>query len=515
MIFDESVNASSTMDDDDDDGVDCDYNYIDDESYDNSTYGNSSSSSSSSGSSSGSDSDRGNTRYEIDHNHDDDSTASLTTEIEDSFDTGRASHESRTLDEDADEAFQYPKDSAPQGLDIVAKLLSGAKEIFLDASCATGSAKTPAHEVARHISEALAQTTTLQKLSFCGPWRGKSVKSRLVLEILFDGLLDNTSVHTVVLRDNPSFDRYAGYAFGTMLKAHGRLQKLEIVHCRFLGSGWNSLLLGLQHSSSVKKLSVEDCNNLSSDEIDGISSTIQFLHLESLRLCKIQLHKINIENLSFLLRAIQQTKSLKEVDLSRNNLGGVPRAILLLTKCLSGDPVWIGSERNGTDDHLPPKYHHHIEKLVLVDCGISQKSSVKILARALDSTQAKLSAEGNEHPLVLTALDLSKNRFGNGGARILQKLIEANPKITTLGMVGCDTGASHLKTMADRLRYNNSFLQKIGLGSDVSLAILDSVTAVERVFGGRKTTATGTAAVAEGGDDDTETSTGGGCSCVR
>jgi hypothetical protein len=524
MMFDESVESAFSSNADDD--VDCDYNYIDDESYGNTSSSSSSSGSSySSNSSDSSASERRGIRHERNFGDDtvndsvdvDDSvTASLSIDIESSFDTERSGSldDSRALhdlneieskdgenesedDENEREAFRYnhPRGSSPppQGLDIVARLLSGAKEITLDASSITNKSgssgkNTPVHEVARHVSDALAQTTCLQKLSFCGSWKGESSKARLVLEILFDGLLENTSVHTIILRDNFAFDRYAGYAFGTLLKAHshGRLQTLEILHCKFVGSGWNSLLLGLQHSSSIKKLYVEDCNNLSSEDIDGITSTIQYLNIESLRLRKVKLHKVHIENLSFLLRAIQQTKTLKEVDLSGNNLGGAPRAILLLSKCLSGDPVWIrgSSGVDSDDDRLPSNYQHHIEKLILYDCGISEKSSIRTLAMALDSTLTKLDVNNNEQRLVLHTLDMSQNQFGNSGARILEKLLEGNPLITTLGMVGCGVGASHLKTVSDRLRYNNSFLQKIGLSSGVSLAILDSVSAVEHVFAG-------------------------------
>eukprot|EP00535_Pseudo-nitzschia_heimii_P001366 CAMPEP_0197180322 /NCGR_PEP_ID=MMETSP1423-20130617/4972_1 /TAXON_ID=476441 /ORGANISM="Pseudo-nitzschia heimii, Strain UNC1101" /LENGTH=848 /DNA_ID=CAMNT_0042630383 /DNA_START=219 /DNA_END=2765 /DNA_ORIENTATION=+ len=528
------------------DDVDCEYNYIDDESYGNTTcdqdddddddgYSSRSSGSTNASSedfSSGSSmvEDRRRTRRgrrqrhrhhrrsdDNDDDDDDDGTKNshgVDARAVDAKDRGGAVDDD-DADEAAAEAFWYPPAaSAPRGLDIVARLLAGATELSLDASSImTASAEehygkptasggssstnnkkrqTPVHEIARHVSDALAQTTSLQRISFCGPWKGRSFRERLVLEILFDGLLDNTSIHTVVVRDNPVFDRYAGYAFGTMLKSHPRLSKLEILHCRFVASGWNSLFTGMQHSSSVKTLWVDDCPGLSGDHIDAISSTIRYLQLKCLRLSGVKLHKIDTENLSFLLRSVQQTKTLREVDLSKNDLGGAPLAILLLSKCLSGDPVWIGNGNGNDDDgnniinernHLPINYHHHIEKLVLVDCGISRKSSIRTLVKALDSTQAKLDASNNEHPLVLHTLDVSKNAFGDGGARVLQKLVDTNPKITTLGMVGCGASALSLKTMADRLRYNNSFLQTIGLSSEVSLAILDSVSAVEHVFG--------------------------------
>ena len=566
MIYNEEQTVDDSMQTSHD-SVDCEYNYIDDESYGNTTDEDSRSRSSSFESDYDETSGtflvkrRGRGRGRQDRRHDTNdedgtTTASLSEDafemgMRDSHDGSREAESSTNQGEDDgtnkndnndnkdkdSEAFRYVSPaSAPRGLDIVARLLAGATELSLDASSITASNaeedrggggggsksgnSTPVHEIARHVSDALAQTTDLQRISFCGPWNGNSFRERLVLEILFDGLLDNTSIHTVVIRDNPIFDRYTGYAFGTMLKMHPRLSKLEIVHCRFVQSGWYSLFVGMQHSNNIKTLWVEDCPNLSGDHIDAISTTIRYLQMKCLRLCGVKLESIDVESLSFLLRSIQQTKTLKEVDLSKNDLGGAPRAVLLLSKCLSGDPVWIGNGDHNERNHLPINYHHHIEKLMLVDCGISEKSSIRTLVRALDSTQAKLDASNNEHPLVLHTLDVSKNKFGNGGARILQKLVDTNPKITTLGMVGCNASASSLKTMADRLRYNNSFLQRIGLSSDVSLAILDSVSAVEHVFGGgsgsksKKNSTVGGAAgaaIALVEDDESDIEPSGGC----
>ena len=494
-LVNDSVASSAFTDD-----VDYNYNYIDDESY-----GDSSSSSSSYSSSDSTTDSEGD---DSDSESSDESTASLTDEVDSSFDNVMESKSSEDKPHDEKTDTYRADRNAPRGLDIVGNLLAGATEISLDAHSImnSGSRGTSAQTIARHVSEALSQTSNLQKVSFCGPWKGQSNKARLVLEILFDGLLTNTSVHTFVLKDNHCLDRYAGYAFGTFLKAHnsngGSMQKLEIVHCNFLGSGWSSLFLGLQHSPSIKRLSVVDCENLSSDDFDCITSTIHYLSLEHLKLCNINLHKSNIENLSFLFRAMQQTKTLKEVDLSRNNLGGTPRAILLLSRCLSGDPVWIEAGGSKESETLPFNYHHHIEKLTLVDCGIADKASVRTLSKAMDSTLTKLDANNNEHKLVLHSVDLGKNNFGNNGAKILKKLLENNASITTLGMVGCGVSTKNLKTIADQLRYNNSFLQKLGLSSGVSLAILDSMSAVESVFSGRKTTIERTESIAMANEED-------------
>ena len=446
-----------------------------------------------------SDSSSGSSSYSSDSSSDDgSSTASLTEDVDTSYDDLNTTITSHELSED----ISYRRNKkAPQGLDIVGYLLSGAKEINFDAFSVTG------HSDARDVSEALAFSNTLEKVSFSGPWKGQSNKARQILEVLFDGLLKNSSLHTLVLKDNDSLDRYAGYAFGTFLKAHNshgssRFQKLEISNCKFAGSGWNSLFLGLQYSTTIKKLFIEDCTNLDSDDVDCITSTIQYLEMEYLKLVNIGLHTMKTENLAFLLRAIQQTKTLKEVDLSRNNLGAHPKAILLLSRCMSGDDVSIERGRHNQRETLAASYQHHIEKLTLVDCGITDKSSVRMLCTALDSKSSKLDVNLNEHPLKLHTLDVSANKFGNSGCRFFEKLLEDNPSITHLGMIGCGVGASHLKKIADGLRYNNSFLQKIGLSSGVSLAILDSVSAVEKVFTGQTTNAQSTADLGTLADED-------------
>jgi len=164
----------------------------------------------------------------------------------------------------------------------------------------------------------------------------------------------------------------------------------------------------------------------------------------------------------------------------------------MLAQCLAGDPIHakdMGNVKkppnnmNNNNMNMSSNQHPHIERLTLVDCGITRTSCVKTLTNAL-SEQPQSQQKSSMIPKVLTTLDVSRNKFGDGGAKLLQKLTETNPKITSLGMVGCNVNnATYLKTMADRLRYNNSFLQKMGFSSNVSLAILDSVSTMEHVFG--------------------------------
>eukprot|EP00536_Pseudo-nitzschia_multiseries_P003509 jgi/Psemu1/302011/fgenesh1_kg.55_\ len=90
-----------------------------------------------------------------------------------------------------------------------------------------------------------------------------------------------------------------------------------------------------------------------------------------------------------------------------------------------------------------------------------------------------------DNPIVLSAMEVSGNQFGSAGAKVLQDWIKDHPNVKSLGMLSCNVGAKYLKIIKDQLRYNNSFLQTIGLSSDFSLAILDSVSTMENVFGNR------------------------------
>mmetsp|Transcript_5095 Transcript_5095/g.11323 ORF Transcript_5095/g.11323 Transcript_5095/m.11323 type:complete len:1103 (+) Transcript_5095:167-3475(+) len=470
------------------------------------------------------------------------------------------------------------------GLEVVAQLLSldtnknaNHPEIILDAAAIASAPMTlqQARKVATPIAEALAKSTLLKKIQFGGPWNSHNytntanghnanaalnantlaARKEILLVLFNDGLRHNTSVHTIVLRDNPCFDQYAGSVFGNMLRVQGRIRRLEVLNCRFSAtsrssrststltsswsSGWNCLLMGLQHSRSVKALSLENIAGFSCNDLNGISLTVKYLELESVRLVGVNLlhqhqqqqtnnsnnddhERERRESLAVFFKALQDAQSVKELDLSRNLLGGGGHSLYLLSRCLSGERVepyggnttTANATSNGTNAAntnttttttllLPiaatttpsPPSKLHIERLSLVDCGITRASDIKMLTRALggDSkssggsscTATTAGAGGNKSGATTTSsLDLSGNQFGNAGAKVLLEWIKAHPGTKKLGMLSCNVGTKYLKSVSDQLRYNNSFLQTIGLSSNVSLAILDSVSTMEHVFGG-------------------------------
>jgi len=194
---------------------------------------------------------------------------------------------------------------------------------------------------------------------------------------------------------------------------------------------------------------------------------------------------------------------LTELDLSYNFLGLA--GIQLLVQCLRVQRPSSSSQDNTKNNHhhyqkilSSNHYHHHghghhqqqqqhIRTLKLIHCGITNGSTVKILMNALmDNT-------------TLTTLNVSHNNFGNRGARQCLALLKRNHSITSLEMIGCCTGggvsgsddggnvrksseSSSLQLLMEiqnQLRYNNSFFKTLGVSTDVSLAVMDSWTAVE------------------------------------
>ena len=407
-------------------------------------------------------------------------------------------------------------------LDLVARLVSNdtsLTEISIDEASITSNLHSnnnspavnvrAAWKVAQHIADALQKTTYLKKLTLVGSWStsagcvppesasmGKECKENddascvsrstrggpqllggLVLDTILAGLEKNTSIKTLVLQNNHRMDRHTAHVFGTAIARHSRIKRLTFTQSHFVGSGLTLLLLGIQHSKTIKSLQIQHCNlgDPTPDALDSVAASLSLMNLTSLQLQDTNIH--DPPSLAFLLDNVQRTTSLEELDLSHNYLGA--EGIALLAQCLAGEHVAVGSGGSKDKDRrkkgkqprqqiTPPKtIKSHIKTLTLVDCGITRSASVKLLANALyDDT-------------FLTSINISHNAFGDNGARRWRSLLEHNHSITTLQLVGCGVGAAKLHDLANKLRYNNSFLKNLGFTSDVSLAILDGVTVME------------------------------------
>jgi Leucine-rich repeat (LRR) protein len=84
----------------------------------------------------------------------------------------------------------------------------------------------------------------------------------------------------------------------------------------------------------------------------------------------------------------------------------------------------------------------------------------------------------------LSVIDLSQNELSDQGALYLKGLLEKNNAITDLRVDGNKiTSRKRLAAIADGLRYNNSVLKTFGFSATTSLAIFQTVDALEDLGG--------------------------------
>jgi len=483
----------------------------------------------------------------------------------------------------------------PTGLAIVSSLLKGATDITLDSSSILTSsndsgtdddainptdtdtdAKTDINrgmmiQTATLIADALIETSYVRTITFSGSWSSSSSETTKqdnqnnnddngtgtivhdVLNKLLDGVLQNTSATTLILKDIHDFDRTIGCAFGSFLtrsshnasnnNTNTTITKVILSNCTFQQSGFQAFVISLQHSmNTVTSLNVVDCSNFTTNDLDCISTTLvntTILYntyrnntdrkinkmissmmspvLQSLKLSNINFHCLDMASVQYFFRAIQDATYITELDLSNNILGGTstsgqPGLIPLLARCLAG---------TGTITNSKQRQQQHIERLILVDCSITRPSCLRQITNAImmrsnddsdddsdednsaDDTNTqqqqhkdKTDTANNNNDKVLpggsssniTYVDVSRNKFGNDGAKLLHELVVTNKSVTTLRMKHCSVGKYHMKLISDTLRINNNpFFYKLGISPDISLAILDSVNTMGNVVFGNKT----------------------------
>jgi Ran GTPase-activating protein (RanGAP) involved in mRNA processing and transport len=247
-----------------------------------------------------------------------------------------------------------------------------------------------------------------------------------------------------LLLENAKVNRHTGNAIAAALfRNPNSLRELTLRNCTFAGSGFAIMFLGVQHLPSLTHLSIEECS-MQGFASEILSATIPFLkNLKSLKLINTKLPE---EGLRYLCDNLIRSSTLVELDLSQNEFD--VQSMSWLVGCLqSPDTV--------------------IEKLSLNKCRLDS-SSVEILSRGLS----------DDHKLL--SMSLNNNTFGDSGAKCLVKMLKTNHNLQTLSLKGCEISKKLLKQLHNGIRYNNSFLKNV-FSSEVSLAILDSFSMVEKV----------------------------------
>nr|XP_021326704.1 uncharacterized protein LOC568664 isoform X9 [Danio rerio] len=196
--------------------------------------------------------------------------------------------------------------------------------------------------------------------------------------------------------------------------------------CQFVTGivGKNPLLL--------KELNLSD-RELGDTRVNQLSALLQDKHckLNTLILSKCG---VTVESCSALATVLRSETSLKELDMSNNNLqeSGVKK---------------LQSGLKNTNCTL--------EKLSLLDCSISEEG-YKALASALRS-----------NPSHLIELDLRGNDPGQSGVKKLTELLKPDYTLKTLSLSDCSISEEGYKALASALRSNPSHLIELDLrGND-------------------------------------------------
>lgn len=309
------------------------------------------------------------------------------------------------------------------------------------------------HSSIAELAKVLAVNTTVSQLTLDLP-RGFKPQHTLAL---LNALECNDTIGSLSLC-HVSICRKVATSLATFFSKSPTLIKLQLKQCPFMESGLAVVFLGLQHCKTLSSLSMDGCN-LGEVAVDMVAATVSLLELSSLQLPHTNL---SLQGLEFLLQNMERsrkksrTSSMLYLDLSGNDVVGTKEGMQLLVDALESSSF-------------------KLQRLVLQDCGL-KRSAIRMLC------QDGLTSN-NQNDSKLTHLDVSHNRdLDDRAAKYLCKLLSSSPKLVELNVQGCPQISKALRVdLSDKLRYNNSFLKTIGLSSDVSLAILDSMRLLENM----------------------------------
>ena len=334
-------------------------------------------------------------------------------------------------------------------------------------------------------------------------------------------IADSPNLHTLILRDCQIDRMMASYLSKALSKkalvartsmigsTFTSIKSIEIENCDFERSSCSMaiLFMGIQHcAGQIQELTMINSSNCVGFISDIVFASLPLLKLRTLCLVNMDLSANDIDFLYPNLMATLPT--LKELNLSQTTILSRDWSCLKhLLECVASP-------------------HSNIEKLTLADCQFTPvsmklfplilggKSSPSSDVASPSSTGSQSSGSTNSSPTrntsiltmitpgatagqspekpkqhqdqqhqhqrvtrVLKSIDLSDNPdIEEKGCKYLLQLLKNCPNITGVNIRNCGClSKSILAALDDKLRYNNSFLQKIGFSSDVSLAILDSV----------------------------------------
>ena len=310
---------------------------------------------------------------------------------------------------------------------------------------------------AEDMAQLIKQNTSISTIRLsCKRLQHKEGRTRKlhILSTLLSGIRDNTSIESIEVEDTDISYELAR-TLSQLCARKQSLKNIAMIQCQFIGSGLSILMLGMQHSQSIRNVIFQSCDlsdqsgggrggesrTLSSSNLEVIASALPFMNLTSLSL--VDVHFPTEECLHYLIENVEHAKELKLLDLSQNKLD--VRSVAYLSKSISRQ--------------------NQITRLILSSCS-------------MDNACAKELAVGLRGYDQLTNLDVSKNRFlSDRGALQLRDLLKGNSKITKLNVSGCRISGTSLDALEAALRYNNSFL-KTFVSVSTGQQIFDVVDAI-------------------------------------
>uniref|UniRef100_A0A673HRW7 Uncharacterized protein n=1 Tax=Sinocyclocheilus rhinocerous TaxID=307959 RepID=A0A673HRW7_9TELE len=244
-------------------------------------------------------------------------------------------------------------------------------------------------------------------------------------------------------------DLDGGKLSALFMDSHSKLEKIKLNNCRLTEKSCSVLATVLSSKTILKEMNLNNSRLLDSgvkEICEGLKNSV--CELKILKLCDCGLTD---ESCSALATVLRSNSSLKELDLSNNNL--LDSGVKKLQNGLENTNCTL---ENLSKLHRPYLSDHF--KLLfsrLSNCGISEEG-YKALASALRS-----------NPSHLIELDLTGNDPGQSGVKELNDLLQdPNCQLKTLSLWDCSITEKQCLILTSALKSNPSHLRELDLSGN-------------------------------------------------
>ncbi|XP_062396037.1 protein NLRC5-like [Sardina pilchardus] len=245
-------------------------------------------------------------------------------------------------------------------------------------------------------------------------------------------LQSSISLKELDLSDNDLKDSGVWPLSTGLSNPHCKLQTLRLACCKLTEESCKAVASALQFSISLKELDLSD-NDLKDSGVQLLSTGVSSPHckLQTLRLAGC---KLTVESCKAVASALQSSICLKELDLSHNDLKD--SGVQLLSTGLRSP-------------------HCKLQTLRLSKCGISDEGYV-LLALTLMS-----------NPSCVKDLDVSDNHPGESAQKLLSATLEdPHRKVEAIQLKQCHLSKASCEMMASVLQRTPSHLRELDMSDN-------------------------------------------------